>query len=99
MIRLLPTSRQKYARWIAAEKLDSVACTGNHFGVYASTSCPGLNAVDTIQYTGKTINAKTTSATAFVPMRPARRRRPRRTRSAVVGATGVGASDVTELTT
>ena len=47
-IRLFLTLSQKYGRPIASRKLTSVG-SGIHFGVYESTSLPGLNAVETIQ--------------------------------------------------
>ena len=83
MIRLFLTSSQKNGSWIALPKCASVGCTENHVGVRLVTSESGLNAVEIIQKTGKTMTTKTASPTRFQPT-PARR--PLRRRARCTGA-------------
>ena len=58
-IRLFFTSSQKNGLSIASRKCCSVGCRGIQVGVKLMISSSGLNAVETIQKTGKTITAKT----------------------------------------
>src|ERR687887_1343775 len=61
MIRLFLTSSQKNGRWIASRKWRIVGCVENQVGVRLLISVSGLNAVETIQKTGKIMTTKTKS--------------------------------------
>src|SRR5207249_736009 len=49
MITLFSTEVQKYGRWIASRKCDSVGCTGNHEGFSRLIWSVGWSAVEIIQ--------------------------------------------------
>ena len=66
-IRVFFTSVQKYGLWIAFAKCRSVGCPGNHVGVRLLIWSFGLNDVEIIQKTGKTITAKMARPSAFQP--------------------------------
>src|ERR1700759_5858759 len=61
------TSVQKYCRWIASLKWLRVGFFGIQVGVKLLISSFVLNAVVTLQKTGKTMTAKTTRPSAFQP--------------------------------
>src|SRR5579862_4397371 len=61
------TSVQKYGRWIASLKWLSVGFLGIQVGLKLSISSLVLNAVVTIQKTGKTITTKTSRPSVFQP--------------------------------
>ena len=63
----LTTELQKYGRSIASRKCWSVGWSGIQVGVSLSMSSVGLNAVETIQKTGKIITTKTVRPSRFQP--------------------------------
>src|SRR5262245_48212476 len=76
--RLFFTVSQKYGRAIASRKWSSVGDVENHVGVRLLISSSGLNAVETIQKTGKTSATKTATPTTSQPRRRSHRRRAER---------------------
>ena len=69
MITLFFTASQKNGLWIASRKCWSVGCPENHVGVWLLISSSGLNAVEIIQKTGKTMTTKSATPTTFQPVR------------------------------
>ena len=75
MIRLFLTSVQKYGRWIAFEKCENVGCDGSQVGSSEMICSSCLNAVEIIQYTGKTMTTNSAIPTTFSTASWMRRRR------------------------